>query len=127
MIWFNVLTVFFSAGFLTGTYFILDTNPNDCGNIKVVLWIIIMLHTTNIVICLINLVGFDYNWHNFVSTMPELYRTNVISMSGKCQNAECQRWAGCAGAETCLRGGPFRTTSLIVQPRRVVFPRLLHF
>ena len=55
--WFNAITAFFSAGFLTGTYFIIDNSINDCANIRLTLYTVIFLHTVNIIIALINLIN----------------------------------------------------------------------
>ena len=57
--WFNLLVAFFSAGFLTGTYLILDNNQNDCGNLAFNLYVVICLHAANILMALINLCGLE--------------------------------------------------------------------
>ena len=54
-LWFNLLICFFSIGFLTGTYFILDYNVNDCGGLRMVLYGVIVLHFINIFMTLLNL------------------------------------------------------------------------
>ena len=57
--WFNLLVTFFSAGFLTGTYLILDNSLGDCGNLKFNLWTVMCLHSMNIFVSLINLCGLE--------------------------------------------------------------------
>ena len=57
--WFNLVIAFFSAGFLTGTYFVLEYNQNDCANLRVVLYAVICLHAVNILMTLINLCGLE--------------------------------------------------------------------
>ena len=57
--WFNLLVAFFSAGFLTGTYIILNNNQNDCGNLAFNLYVVICLHSLNILMSLINLCGLE--------------------------------------------------------------------
>ena len=56
--WFNLSVVFFSAGFMAGTGFIL-TEDQGCVSLDVVLYFIVALHTVNIVIGFINLIGKD--------------------------------------------------------------------
>ena len=53
--WFNLLIVFFSAGFITGTYMILESAGADCGFLSATLYSVICLHSVNILICLVNL------------------------------------------------------------------------
>ena len=60
-LWFNLLIVFFSLGFATGTYFILEQEKytEACGGIYIVLWAVICLHAINSLVCLINLCGLE--------------------------------------------------------------------
>ena len=57
--WFNLIIAFFSAGFMVGTYFILENNTNDCGSLRLVLYAVICLHFINIIMTLINLCGLE--------------------------------------------------------------------
>ena len=57
--WFNLIIAFFSAGFMVGTYFILENNINDCGSLRLVLYAVICLHFINIIMTLINLCGLE--------------------------------------------------------------------
>ena len=57
--WFNLIIAFFSAGFMVGTYFILENNDNDCGSLRIVLYAVICLHFINILMTLINLCGLE--------------------------------------------------------------------
>ena len=57
--WFNLMTVFFSAGFMGGTAMVLQ-NQAACTVIDTVLYFVIALHTFNIVIGFINLIGCDW-------------------------------------------------------------------
>ena len=57
--WFNLLTVFFSAGFMGGTYMVMK-NQSACSTIDAVLYSVLALHTFNIVIAFINLIGRDW-------------------------------------------------------------------
>ena len=56
---FNLTVVFFSAGFLAGTGFIITSNDQSCVSLNVVLYFIVALHTVNIVIGFVNLIGKD--------------------------------------------------------------------
>ena len=57
--WFNFAVAFFSAGFMVGTYLILENNNNDCSNLSFTLYVIIILHAVNILMCLMNLCGLE--------------------------------------------------------------------
>lgn len=57
--WFNLLVAFFSAGFLTGTYLVLTSSTNDCSGLALNLYVIICLHSSNIIMCLVNLCGLE--------------------------------------------------------------------
>ena len=50
---------FFSMGFLTGTYLVLDNSVTDCGGIRFILWLVIVMHTLNILVTFINLCGLE--------------------------------------------------------------------
>ena len=55
--WFNLTIVLFSLMFLVGTYYVLDWNISDCGNLRLTLYTVIILHSMNIFMCLLNLSG----------------------------------------------------------------------
>ena len=50
---------FFSMGFLTGTYLVLDNSVTDCGGIRFILWMVIVMHTLNILVTFVNLCGLE--------------------------------------------------------------------
>jgi len=57
--WFNMTVVLASIGLGIGTYFVLNSNEADCGFIQPVLWLVIMLHFVNLIVCLFNLCGIE--------------------------------------------------------------------
>ena len=56
---FNGLCLFFSIGFLVGTWLILEHDDRDCGSLKLVLYMVIALHGANIFMSLLNLAKFE--------------------------------------------------------------------
>ena len=60
----NVATMFLAGALIYGTYYVLEDSVTDCGGIKIVLWCNIILHTTNILVALINLTGFETKLFN---------------------------------------------------------------
>ena len=50
---------FFSLAFAIGTYFILEMDPTDCSMMGFMLWMVIILHTVNLLVTLLNLTGLE--------------------------------------------------------------------
>ena len=57
--WFNFSILFFSAGFLVGTYLIIDSEPVDCGNLIMSLYVVLALHTANMLVSFLNLCNLE--------------------------------------------------------------------
>ena len=55
--WFNIALVLLSLGFAIGTGFVLSGGEDDCGMIKMCLWITQMLHITNFFAGVINIMN----------------------------------------------------------------------
>ena len=57
--WFNFTVAFFSAGFMVGTYLVLEDNTSDCANLSFTLYAVVCLHGINILMSLVNLCGLE--------------------------------------------------------------------
>ena len=55
--WFNLIIVLFSVLFQVGTYYVLEWSESDCGNLRLTLYCVIMLHGVNTFMGLLNLAG----------------------------------------------------------------------
>ena len=57
--WANLIGILQSAGMGTGTWIVLDHNPEDCAGIRLVTWCLLAFHTVNFLACSMALCGLE--------------------------------------------------------------------